>query len=247
MFYGRDRGEDGQEAQTVDLAAIDDPSSWIEYCYVFGKDGKWRYFESGGLKEGLKNLQEGLEKEYARLGFPRPKGYYGFSSRSSAMITGRANNRRCRSAKGESRMPWLYAYFALQSLTFLLCLFVRTKIQLGWAGTPGTEKEGERIVLSSGKKAKVLFGEDCAKVVDCYRFDRRERFEICSYIRGSLESGQKRTERSLHSLEAELSAHAYAYRFRIEPERSRDADLDFEEDERWYVRMATSFFEVAGL
>jgi hypothetical protein len=78
VFYGRDRGEDGQEAQTVDLAAINDPSSWIEFCYVFGKDGKWRYFESGGLKEGLKDLQEGLEKEYEQLGFPRPKGYYGF-------------------------------------------------------------------------------------------------------------------------------------------------------------------------
>lgn len=78
VFYGRDRGEQGEEAQPVDLAAINDPSSWIEFCYVFGKDGKWRYFESGELKEGLKDLQEGLEKEYEQLGFPRPKGYYGF-------------------------------------------------------------------------------------------------------------------------------------------------------------------------
>jgi len=163
------------------------------------------------------------------------------------MITGRANRLRCRSERKSSRRPWLYAYFALQSLTFLLCLFVRTEIQLGWAETSEIEKEGERIVLSNGKEAEVFFGEDSAKVVDCYRFDRRERFEICSYIRESLESSQKRTGRSLHSLEAELSAHAYAYRFGIEPERSRDADLDFDEDERWYVRMATSFFEVAGL
>jgi hypothetical protein len=53
-------------------------SSWIEYCYVFGKDGKWRYFECGHLKDGLKDLKQGLDEEYKRLGFPRPEGYYGF-------------------------------------------------------------------------------------------------------------------------------------------------------------------------
>ena len=63
VFYGRDRGEKGQEAQTVKLEDLDDPSSWIEYCYVFGKDGKWRYFECGHLKDGLKDLQQGLDEE----------------------------------------------------------------------------------------------------------------------------------------------------------------------------------------
>ncbi|MDD6846879.1 MAG: hypothetical protein PUE07_05125 [bacterium] len=78
VFYGRDRGEKGQEAMTMDLKDIDDPSSWIEYCYVFGKDGRWRYFECGHLGEGLKDLQTALDEEYTKLGFPRPKGYYGF-------------------------------------------------------------------------------------------------------------------------------------------------------------------------
>lgn len=78
VFYGRDRGEKGTEAQNLPLEEIDSPESWIEYCYVFGKDGKWRYFECGHLSEGLKDLKEGLEKEYRRLGFPRPEGYYGF-------------------------------------------------------------------------------------------------------------------------------------------------------------------------
>ena len=78
VFYGRDRGEKGQEAQKVKLEDIESDGSWIEWCYVFGKDGKWRYFECGHLKEGLKDLKEGLDEEYKRLGFPRPEGYYGF-------------------------------------------------------------------------------------------------------------------------------------------------------------------------
>src|SRR5574344_2066060 len=65
VFYGRDRGEKGQEAQTVKLEDLDDPSSWSEYCYVYGKDG-------------LKGLQQGLDEEYPKLGFPGPDGDYGF-------------------------------------------------------------------------------------------------------------------------------------------------------------------------
>jgi hypothetical protein len=78
VFYGRDRQESGQEAMKITLEEIDDPTSWIEYCYVYGKDDKWRYFECGRLSEGLKDLGQGLADEYKSLGFPRPAGYYGF-------------------------------------------------------------------------------------------------------------------------------------------------------------------------
>lgn len=79
VFYGRDRGEDGQEAREVKLEDIDAPDSWIEYCYVYGKDNKWRYFECGRFeKDGLCDLQEGLDREYEELGFPRPADFYGF-------------------------------------------------------------------------------------------------------------------------------------------------------------------------
>ena len=78
VAYKRDRGEQHQQAQKVKLQDIDSPSSWIDYCYVFGRDNKWRYFVCGHLKEGLKDLQSGLDEEYKKLGFPRPAGYYGF-------------------------------------------------------------------------------------------------------------------------------------------------------------------------
>lgn len=81
VFYGRDRGEKGVEARDVKLEEIDSPDSWIEYCYVYGKDDKWRYFECGKLEEtGLVDLEPALEAEYSSLGIERPEGFYGFLS-----------------------------------------------------------------------------------------------------------------------------------------------------------------------
>lgn len=80
VYYGRDRGETGIEARMVRLEDIEAPDSWIEYCYVFGKDGVWRYFECGKLKNGLKTVQEGLDEEYKDLGFSRPPDTYGYYS-----------------------------------------------------------------------------------------------------------------------------------------------------------------------
>lgn len=77
LFYARDRGELEQEAVPVNFEDLEDPASWIRYVYVYGRDGRWRYFECGHLNEGLKDLKLGLEEEYRNLGFPRPKGYYG--------------------------------------------------------------------------------------------------------------------------------------------------------------------------
>lgn len=83
VAYGRDRGEIGTEAKEVSLEDINNPASWIEYCYVFGLDNKWKFFECDSNKKiELKSLQEGLDEEYKRLGFPRPEGIYGFYSPS---------------------------------------------------------------------------------------------------------------------------------------------------------------------
>ncbi len=78
VFYQRDRGEEGQEACNITLEELNDPSSWIEYCYIYTKDNKWSYFKCGELDKGLKDLEEGLNEEYKNLGFNRPEGYYGF-------------------------------------------------------------------------------------------------------------------------------------------------------------------------
>ena len=83
VFYGRDRGEKGTEPRIVDLEDINSPHSWIEYCYVYGKDGKWRYFVCGQNEHPVfRDLKEGLNEEYRCLGFKRPKGYYGFYTKS---------------------------------------------------------------------------------------------------------------------------------------------------------------------
>lgn len=83
VFYGRDRGEKGTEPRIVDLKDINSPDSWIEYCYVYGKDGKWRYFVCGQNEHPVfRDLKEGLDEEYRCLGFKRPKGYYGFYTKS---------------------------------------------------------------------------------------------------------------------------------------------------------------------
>lgn len=83
VFYGRDRREKGTEPKIIDLDDINSPDSWIEYCYVYGKDGKWRYFVCGqSEKPVFRDLKEGLDEEYRCLGFKRPKGYYGFYTKS---------------------------------------------------------------------------------------------------------------------------------------------------------------------
>lgn len=79
LFYKRDgESKENEDAEIVSIHDIDDPSSWIEYCYIFGKDNKWRYFKCGELNRGFKDLEAGLEEEYKKLGFERPQGYYGF-------------------------------------------------------------------------------------------------------------------------------------------------------------------------
>jgi len=79
VFYGRDRDEEGIEPQIVNLQNFNGPDSMIEYCYVYGLDDKWKYFECGITnKVELKDVEEAINKEYKRLGFPRPENTYGF-------------------------------------------------------------------------------------------------------------------------------------------------------------------------
>ena len=44
VFYGKDRGEKGQEAFTCTEEQLKDPSNWINFIYVFDND-TWYYSE----------------------------------------------------------------------------------------------------------------------------------------------------------------------------------------------------------
>ena len=59
VAYSRDRGETGVEAHIISLKNLDE-DGYIEYIYIFNKNNIWEYFESGKLKDGLKNLKEEL-------------------------------------------------------------------------------------------------------------------------------------------------------------------------------------------
>ena len=44
VFYGRDRGEKGQDAFICTEEQLKDPSNWINFIYVFD-NGTWYYSE----------------------------------------------------------------------------------------------------------------------------------------------------------------------------------------------------------
>lgn len=43
VAYHRDRGEEIHKAKTISLD--DAKESWCEYMYVYGRDGKWKYYD----------------------------------------------------------------------------------------------------------------------------------------------------------------------------------------------------------
>lgn len=80
VAYGRDRGEKNTEARTISLESAKE--SWCEYMYVFGKDGKWRYFYLCEDKPELRDVETDLALEFERMGISRPMGEYGFFPQS---------------------------------------------------------------------------------------------------------------------------------------------------------------------
>jgi hypothetical protein len=86
VFYGRDRGENEREARTVDLKEID-ADDWTEFCYVFTRDGEWKYFEPGQYAEGLRGVESDLDALFERYGVERPFDEYGvFSNEDMAEL-----------------------------------------------------------------------------------------------------------------------------------------------------------------
>ena len=76
VAYGRDRGETDVDAKeiTVDEAR----GAWGEYMYIFGQDGKWRYYDLHEDEPELCDVEDDLATEYRRMGIERPPNEYGF-------------------------------------------------------------------------------------------------------------------------------------------------------------------------
>ena len=45
---------------------------------IFGKDGKWRYYDLRDDEPELRDVEEDLASEYRQMGIERPEGIYGF-------------------------------------------------------------------------------------------------------------------------------------------------------------------------
>lgn len=62
LAYGRDRGEQGTEAKDMTLAQLDNPDNWTEFVYIFTPDDQWKYFETGQAEQGLRSVQDALDR-----------------------------------------------------------------------------------------------------------------------------------------------------------------------------------------
>lgn len=78
VAYGRDRGDKDVTATEMTMAQLDDPDNWTAYVYIFTQENEWKYFAAGHSQDGLRDLAEDLEAQYAAYGIKRPAGYYGF-------------------------------------------------------------------------------------------------------------------------------------------------------------------------
>lgn len=80
VAYGRDRGEKDTESEIMTLAKLDDQNNWTEYVYIFTQNNEWKYFRSGHSQEGLRDVKEDLDAQYAAYNLTRTEGYYGLLS-----------------------------------------------------------------------------------------------------------------------------------------------------------------------
>ena len=84
VAYARDRGDEGMDARIISMEEVDDffEESWANYFYIFTKDKEWKFFNCSN--KNLRSVSESLAIEYEELGFPRPKGFYGFFTEENA-------------------------------------------------------------------------------------------------------------------------------------------------------------------
>jgi hypothetical protein len=141
---------------------------------------------------------------------------------------------------------WALAYLAVQFVSLSMTFFVRNSLEIS-RSSYAFDVESNSLTLSNGQSCVVEFDEANAKVKDCYRYERKERFDICRFISEEWSLSGLPHRRSVQSLEAELAIHSIAYRLGVETESSKNADLGLEEDGRWYVAASCRLAETIGL
>lgn len=93
----------------------------------------------------------------------------------------------------------------------------------------------------------IVFTDDGFIVPDCYRYDRKERFEIIVFAKRRLDELGISCRRSDRDLEGEFALHIICYGLGIRPEKAKDADLDYDRDQRWYVSAASGLITFLGI
>jgi hypothetical protein len=93
----------------------------------------------------------------------------------------------------------------------------------------------------------IIFTDDSFIVPDCYRYERKERFEIIAFAKRRLDELGISCRRSDRDLEGELALHIICYRLDIRPEKAKDADLDYDRDQRWYISAASGVITFLGI
>lgn len=104
--------------------------------------------------------------------------------------------------------------------------------------------ESETYQISNGKNVEVIYYSESLKIKDCYKLDRKERWELLTQI---YSDAGKNFDRTIMNAEGELAAHCYLYRLGIKKASTMDADLEYKCDDRWYVRFASALLQILGV
>jgi hypothetical protein len=110
-------------------------------------------------------------------------------------------------------------------------------------------RDSQEIFAAKGRPNEwgVVFTDDGFIVPDCYRYERKERFEIIAFAKSRLNELGVSCRRSDRDLEGEFALHVICYRLGIRPEKAKDADLDYAGDQRWYVSAASGAITFLGI
>lgn len=94
---------------------------------------------------------------------------------------------------------------------------------------------------------EIVFYPKKVQVLDCYQLNKKERYEISSFINYYLTTERVFLNRSVNNLRSELTFHSLAYQLKIHEEQAIHADLEYAGDQRWYIRIICKLFEIFGI